>query len=505
MTSVAQPAQDRHGSLLASPESTTQSSAPAKLGKYFKDAGIFGIAQQLLKLTSLVTLPVLTKKMGVDQYGLLAMFNAAAGFAVWFILWSFPSATVRLLSEETDRQKVASIHITALLMIVGSGLAWLAVAWPFLVPLAKLVGGRTSIVIAAVLAAIVSGAVSLLMASYRIDSRNTRYAVIDVASGVLFAATIITVALTSTDIIWVMIGVIVFKGCRALLLLADFLRTYGWAAPSLRTFKPVASLSAPLLFPQIAAWSMNLADRFFLGAYVGAEAVGIYAANYNLPVFVNQLTGAIFFSFTPLFARMWNRNDFDGVRHGFRQAGNGIFGIGIPMVAGLTLLGPRIMLLLTTHDVAAYSMQVIPFVALAYLITALGGFGSEICLYNRRSGMLAGFSVGAAALNLVLNWLWIPHWGVFGASLATLVAFSVLSAVTLVFSRGLFTFSLDLRFFFRVIVATAVMVLTLISIPDVSPWLSLALVPLGGAVYGLILYLVSGRPSADQLMEWVRV
>ena len=73
---------------MASPESTTQSSAPAKLGKYFKDAGIFGIAQQLLKLTSLVTLPVLTKKMGVDQYGLLAMFNAAAGFAVWFVLWS---------------------------------------------------------------------------------------------------------------------------------------------------------------------------------------------------------------------------------------------------------------------------------------------------------------------------------------------------------------------------------------------------------------------------------
>ncbi|MEE2753535.1 MAG: hypothetical protein VX910_06090, partial [Candidatus Latescibacterota bacterium] len=160
---------------------------PTRFGRYFKDAGLFGIAQQLLKLTSLATLPVLTKKLGIEQYGLFALFNASAGFAVWFILWSFPSATVRLLSAETDRQKIASVHITALLLIVGSGLVWLAIAWPFLTPLAQMIGVEPSVVVAAILAAIVSGAVSLLMTAYRIDSRNTRYAMIDFVSGLLFA------------------------------------------------------------------------------------------------------------------------------------------------------------------------------------------------------------------------------------------------------------------------------------------------------------------------------
>ncbi|MEE2753704.1 MAG: oligosaccharide flippase family protein [Candidatus Latescibacterota bacterium] len=473
-------------------------------GRYFKDAGLFGITQQLLKLTSLATLPILTKKLGVEQYGLFALFNTAAGLAVWFILWSFPSATVRLLSAETDRKKVASVHITALLLIVGSGLVWLAIAWPFLAPLAGLVGVEPTIVVAAILAAITSGAVSLLMTSYRIDSRNKRYAAIDFISGVLFAATIITVALTSTDILWVMIGVIAFKGTRALLLLVDFLSTYGLAAPSWRTFKPMVSLSAPLLFPQIAGWSMHLADRFLLGALAGPEAVGIYAANYNLPVFVNHLTGAIFFSFTPVFARMWNTDDFDGVRKGFRQTGNAVFGVGIPMIVGMTILGPQIMTLLTTPEIANHSKQIIPFVAIAYLLTALGGFGSEICIYGGRTKALAVLAILAAGLNLVLNSVMIPVWGVLGASVATLAAYTALTTATTVYARRIMTFDLDLRFLGRVLLSATAMALAILSIQHPSPWLALLLIPLGAAVYGLTLYIVSGRPSWDQLSGWIR-
>jgi O-antigen/teichoic acid export membrane protein len=448
-------------------------------------------------------LPILTKKLGVEQYGLFAIFNAAAGFAVWFILWSFPSATVRLLSAETDKKKVASIHITALLLITGSGLVWLAIAWPFLTPLAGLIGTDPVVVIAAVLAAIVSGTVSLLMTSYRIDSRNKRYATIDLVSGVLFAATIIFVALSSADILWVMIGVIVFKGVRALVLLADFVKTYGFAAPSWGNFKPIVSLSAPLLFPQIAGWSMHLADRFFLGALAGSEAVGIYAANYNLPVFVNHLTGAIFFSFTPVFARMWNTGDFDGVRNSFRQTGNAMFGIGIPMIVGMTILGPQIMTLLTTPEIAAHSRQIIPFVALAYLSTALGGFGSEVCMYSGRTKALAVLAVLAAGLNLILNSLMIPIWGVFGAAAATLIAYAGLTTATTVYARRIMTFHMDLRFLCHALFASGAMALAIISIQHPSPWLAILLIPLGAVIYGLTLYIVSGRPSWDQLSGWI--
>ncbi|MEE2753640.1 MAG: oligosaccharide flippase family protein, partial [Candidatus Latescibacterota bacterium] len=284
----------------------------------------------------------------------------------------------------------------------------------------------------------------------------------------------------------------------------DFIRTYGLAAPNWKNFRPIVSMSAPLLFPQIASWSMHLADRFLLGALAGSEAVGIYAANYNLPVFVNHLTGAIFFSFTPVFARLWNTGDFDGVRNSFRQTGNAIFGIGIPMIVGMTILGPQIMTLLTTPEIASHSKQIIPFVALAYFSTALGGFGSEICMYSGRTKALAVLTILAAGLNLVLNSVMIPVWGVLGASIATLAAYTALTTATTVYARRILAFDMDLKFFCRVLFASGAMALAIISIQHSSPWLAILLIPLGAVIYGLTLYIVSGRPSRDQLFGWIR-
>ena len=490
----------------AMPKEVTDA-AQFSLGKYLKDASVFGLAQQLLKLSSLVTLPLITKKLGVDQYGLLTLTNALSGFLVWFVLWSFPSATVRLLVGEKDPYRMAQVHHTALIFIAGSGLVWYAIAWPFMEPLSVYFFGHAHYAILvhlSILSTIVTAAVNLLMAVYRIREENVRYTRIDVVFNLLATALTVAILLIVDNVVPVVVALVLFKTLRSFWLLIQFVRMYGWARPSIDLFRPYLKFCMPLLIPQIMAWSMNLSDRFFLSHYFDAETVGIYTANYNLPILLNHLVLALFFSFTPAFARLWNAGDHTTLRRDFARTANIMLAIGLPMAVGMSLLCTPLMTLLTTPEVGQASWQVVPFVAFAYLFVGLGGYGSEVFMYLKKTGTTGWFATGAALLNLLGNALLIPQYGVLGASISTAMAFALQSLITTYMAQRLFAFHFDGPFIFKIVISTAGMGIILFVLPSDQTWHALVKIPVGGILYILFLYILQGCPSGNQIRALLR-
>ena len=476
------------------------------IGKYLRDAGTFGLAQQILKLSSLITLPIITKKLGVDQYGILALANTFAGFLVWFVLWSFPSGIIRLLAGERDRHRVSQVHATALLLIVGSGLAWYAIAFPFVNTLAgSFFGGPEYAILIhlAILTTIFTSAVSLLMSPYRIKGENARYTRIDVTFSLMATGLTILVLLLVDNAIPVFAALLFFKGIRSLWLLRQFVKAYGWARPCLRSFRPYLRFCLPLLVPQVMSWSMTLSDRLFIGYYYDITQVGIYSASYNLPVFVNQLVSALFFSFTPVFARLWNEGDHDRLRHFYRTTANILLGVGLPMVVGMSVLCGPLMSLLTTPEVGATSWRVVPFVAASYLCVGLAGYGSDVYLNLRRTGITGLFSTGAALINLGANFVLIPRYGILGAAMATLGAYAALAVTIHTRARREFHFTLDGGFAIKVLFASAGMGLLLWFFRPENPWHVVWLIPLGVLSYAAFLYVFTGRPGRGEILRFL--
>lgn len=482
-------------------------STSKNLGNYLKDAGFFGLAQQFLKLSSLITLPIITKKLGVDQYGVLALTNTLSGFIIWFILWSFPSATVRFLAGETHHKVIAQVHYTALIFIVVSGSIWFLISLPSLDFLAIRVFQDIQykrLIQLAILSATFSAITNLLMVTYRIREENRHYIQIDVIFSLLTTAVTIAVLLWVDNVIPVVLAVVCLKFVRNIYLFVSFVRFYGWVPSSLSVFQPYLRFSLPLLIPQIMSWVLTLSDRFIIGLYYTPTQVGIYSASYNLAILVNHIILALFFTFTPVFARLWNNKEYDKLRLYFKNTSNLLIGLGIPMTVGMSMLCDPILTLLATSEVGNASIQVIPFVALSYILFGLGGYGTEIFLYHKKSSTTGIFAALAAIINLGLNFWLIPHWGVLGAAISTLIAYTIQTTLLLTYGKRLFAFSFDLKFMRSVFVATIGMGLLIWSLPLPSPWHALWHVPVGVITYSTILYIITGCPSKAQLRTYLQ-
>ena len=75
--------------------------------KFTKDVGLAGIANIVATLKGLILLPILTKTLGAESYGIWAQIMATVSLLMPFALLQLGFATTRFLAAETDKAKIS--------------------------------------------------------------------------------------------------------------------------------------------------------------------------------------------------------------------------------------------------------------------------------------------------------------------------------------------------------------------------------------------------------------
>jgi O-antigen/teichoic acid export membrane protein len=100
--------------------------------------------------------------------------------------------------------------------------------------------------------------------------------------------------------------------------------------------------------------------------------------------------------------------------------------------------------------------RVVPWVIGAYLAHALFSMFGIACMQARRTTLIMASSFVALAANTVLNFALIPHWGMYGAAYATLVAYVIEAAVMYVMAQRVYPLRYDLPRTFAAVAVFAV-------------------------------------------------
>ncbi|HEX3047607.1 MAG TPA: oligosaccharide flippase family protein [Bacillota bacterium] len=175
-----------------------------------------------------------------------------------------------------------------------------------------------------------------------------------------------------------------------------------------------------LLPGQLGCWVLMLVDRYFLKAMVNLGAVGVYSMGYKIGVLIQPLLMAPFKNiFTPYKFEVYKQPD--GQAKILRLFNYYNF-IGWLLVLGLSVFaGPALRILATTAYESAY--RVVPIVACAYFILSLGEFYSMGLHIANQTMIDSWVVIGGAVIDLGLNYLLIPRWGMYGAAFAVLIAY----------------------------------------------------------------------------------
>ncbi len=250
-----------------------------------------------------------------------------------------------------------------------------------------------------------------------------------------------------------------------------------------------AAISTSLVFEHL----LSVGDRFLIAAFLGSGAVGAYAAGYGL---ADRLLDILFIWFGaaiwPMTLRAYEREGTEAAQAVAGQAARLMALIAFPAAAGLALVAEPLTGVIVGESVRAGAASILPWIALSGLLNGMMTYYfHEAFTLKRRSGVMAALMAGAALLNLGLNLLLIPAFGLAGAAAATVIAYLIALIVCAQVGRRYFALPLPWGDWIKAATATTIMAAAVYALPETGThWLDLGLKAGTGAVTYVIAALV---------------
>jgi len=250
--------------------------------KFTKEVGIFSLTNLLVGLKGLIILPIITKLLGTESYGIWAQIMVTISLTTLLVTLGLPYTLVRFLPAEKDKKEIQDgvYSVLSLVFIVG------LIISIFFIFFSKSIAnffGTDSILIKILAFIILFECFNLVFLNiFRAFREIKKYSFF-----VIFQA----VAETSLIIVAISFGYGILGAILALLIasLTVFL-IMGWVVikkigvkiPHFSRTKKYLSFGLPGIPANISSWIVQSSDRYLIGFFWGATFVGYYSPAYAL-------------------------------------------------------------------------------------------------------------------------------------------------------------------------------------------------------------------------------
>jgi O-antigen/teichoic acid export membrane protein len=392
---------------------------------------VYTVTTFLQKGVALLLLPLYTRYLAPQDYGILAVVGALVGLVQVLFTLSLPASITRFFftyRDQPERLKefwgtaltlvlLVSATSAGLLLLLGSVLLapfhGQIAFWPY--------------VALGILTAAFQPLSTIFLAILQTREEVGRYAL---HTSVQFLATAALV-----------IALVVFAGWRAegplvaglIVAMAYFGTTlYALRGEYRLCFKPEHVKSAlryslPLVPHSLAAQTTGAADRILLNHLMGAASAGLYGVGTTVGAVIALVANSVNRAYMPVV--------MDALQSGDRARLTQLRQAGLVLVVGYSLLAAALSTFareaveFLTAPAFHGSHVVVPFIAFGFVATGIYYLLVGVLFFNPGSTKIIAVATGiSAAANVVLNWLLIGAFGLIGAGIAALLT-QVMAAV----------------------------------------------------------------------------
>ena len=180
-------------------------------------------------------------------------------------------------------------------------------------------------------------------------------------------------------------------------------------------------LSLPLVPHLLAHLILAQSDRLLIDRFIGESATGIYNFAYNVGLIVQILILSINNAWVPWFFKRMEEKDHAVILKNAKTLGILIVFLSV----GLMFISPELVILLGPE---AYreGIILIPMIIVSYIFQFMYTLLVNVQFYEKKNYYVPIGTTIAAALNIVLNIVFIPRYGYQAAAVTTLVSYMVL-------------------------------------------------------------------------------
>ena len=461
--------------------------------KFTKDVIIIGITQILTSLSGIIFLPLITKTLGAQDYGIWAQVQVTISLVTGFTGLGLPYAMTRFLPSRIKKEDIqeefwsvftlvyfATLIISILIIITAKFIA------------RSFFDGATDVVRITALIILVTSLNGVFTGIFRSFRQMKRYAIFSILNTYCQIGLITILVLNGQGILSMTLAILAINTAILFTLFFVIKHQIGITRPHFSKIKEYLSFGLPTIASNISAWVVYSSDRFVISYFLGALSVGIYSAACGLgdiPVMIISIFG---FILPPALAKLYDEGKMDELKIHISYSLKYSLALAIPFVFGAVILGEPILKLFSTPEIAEKGHIILAIEAINSLILVSGGVVNHILVVVKKTRISGIAWITAAVINLVLNLILVPRIGIIGGVIGTMVAYLGAESIQLYYSFKEIKITIDWRFIIKCLLASAIMSVAMWRMNPTNSYATLLTVLVGILIYGIAIIALKG-------------
>lgn len=409
-----------------------------------RQSAVYGLSRVSTKLIAFILLPLITLNFTVSEFGVYVLTES-----LWQIFWAvfsfgFESGIIRWYIDIKDpnKRKIFLFSVYSFLFVFNFLL--IIVIYFFSPQLSQLVYESVSyskFIIYSALIAFVEAFSFVIFLQLRIEEKVKAYSALAILSTVIsLILQVYFLQYSQIKLEGIFISKIIAPLLIIVILLPYIIKHLQIGFDKL-LIAALLKYSFPIMVAGLILTLVNQIDRYILASLTDLKNVGIYGLANSISGLVNFLIVSPFvLSFTVI---SWKKLNDDNAKRFYTKSITYIFLSIIYVSMFIALFTPHLIKVFTMKTDYWTAAIYVPWVILAmpfYGIHFVGVFSFYVT--KKTKYVFYSYTIALIA-NIVLNLIFIPLFGIYGAAIVNLFSFVLLTVAIYIFSRKNYYFGYE--------------------------------------------------------------
>ncbi|PLR67930.1 lipopolysaccharide biosynthesis protein [Bacillus sp. UMB0893] len=390
----------------------------------FSSASIYVITQIINASIPFLLLPIITRYLSPEEFGIYSMFKVIAGLAFSFIGIGINGAITKIYYEKKKDELATYIANSFFLVTINSIFMFIIFgAFPGFISSASQI--PQSWLWSVILVSYGKVLFQVTLVIWQVQNNPFKYAVFQIVQ------TIVNFAL---NLWFVMALYLNWQGAILAETLAFMifgiiglgtLYKNGWVnfKLNLEDLRHLLKFGAPLIPHAIGMYIITASDRILITNMVGVAETGLYSVGYQIGMIIMILQDSFNKAWVPwLFSNL--KNNKQDVEVKIVKFTYFYFVVIIAAALLLALIAPWLISVMAGPEYQS-SYQFVIWLAIGYAFNGMYKMVTNYIFYVGKTHYLATVTFLTAIINLVLSYFFIKIWGAVGAAQATAISYLI--------------------------------------------------------------------------------
>lgn len=400
----------------------------------FRSTGIYTITSIINSAIPFLLLPVLTRYLTPEDYGLVSIFALLVTFVSPFTGLSINGAISRQYYNENEIDIREYIYNGLLVLIVSTILVGI-IFYTFSERISDLASFPSKYLWIVIVYSFSQFLVAIVLSLWQVQKKALFYGMF------INAKTLLDVILSIVLVVGLNFGwkgriygqtiaLVIFAVLSIIILFKN-----RWVAISFNKsyIKNSLDFGVPLIPHALSGSIISMTDRFFITSMVGLAATGVYTVGYQVGSIVNILAMSFNNAYVPWLYERLKKNE-DTTKTKIVKFTYVYFVIILLIAISLGIIAPYALKVFLGKSFNESSIYVI-WVALGYAFNGMYLMVVNYIFYAQKTKYLAIVTFLTAIINIILNYFFIRENGAVGAAQATTITFLIKFLVVWILSN----------------------------------------------------------------------